>query len=159
MDPYNDEQVRAVWQRVTAATEVTGSSYAAGADPAVLLDFISGEQQDSRVYQALACKLGGSDGVQLRRMAKEKACRAKRLAAAYFLLTGVRPCVRTLPFAAVTCPVEELRSRYEAELRDAEGYCTVSHRFSGQTALMLEELAKGSLQYSQTVLCILENQI
>ncbi len=159
MNPYDETQVRAVWQRVTGLAEVSGSECTADADPAILLDFLAGERLDSRVYQTLGRCIGGCDGAQLRRMAAEKTCRAKRLAAAYYLLTGTRPCVQALPCDRITCPAAELRNRYEAELRDAEGYCAAARQFSGQTALLLEELAKGSMQYSRTVLCILENQM
>jgi hypothetical protein len=153
MEPYDNERARAVWQRVTA------TAAACSADPAQLLDFLTEARRDSRTYQALAACVGGCDGAALRRIAREKARAAKKLAAAYYLLTGMRPCTTPQPCCRVTCAAESLRQRYGAECRAAEDYAKASRLFSGQTAQLLEDLAKESVQTGRTVLCLLEHQM
>jgi hypothetical protein len=152
--PYDNERARTVWQRVTATAAACPT-----ADPAQLLDFLAETRQDSRAYSALAACVGGCDGAALRRIAGEKARAAKKLAAAYYLLTGMRPCTTPQPCCRVTCAAESLRQRYGAECRAAEDYAKASRLFSGQTAQLLEDLAKESVQTGRTVLCLLEHQM
>lgn len=73
----------------TGERQAVGSGKGAEACIQLLQRMIDGEQEDGRIYRALACKAtGGSMARRLSRLAQQEQVHAKRLGAAYFILAG-----------------------------------------------------------------------
>lgn len=106
-DPVADERVRirmseeweereqtglAVPQRMEARPETDVTCLGRGSEQyaALLREMIDGETEDMRTYQALARRAGGAGARMLGTMAADERRHAKRLATAYFLITGER---------------------------------------------------------------------
>ena len=107
VDPPADDRVRAQMREERGETEQTGLAVPRRAEmrpetdvaclgrgseqyAALLREMIDGETEDMRTYQALARRAGGAGARMLGTMAADERRHAKRLATAYFLITGER---------------------------------------------------------------------
>ncbi len=95
----------------------------------LLQEFITHERNDEQTYRLLARRVGGGAGRTLAAMATDEARHARRLGAAYFLISGVR----FRPEGAACLPPEgtyfsALRDRFLAEQRGAGIYRTAAGR-------------------------------
>lgn len=88
----------------------------------LLQELIRRELADLREYQALARRAGGSPGRVLAGMAGEKKRRAKRLSAAYFLISGVRYWPEGTGNPPITSYLGTLRRRFAQEQATMAAY-------------------------------------
>ena len=88
----------------------------------LLQELVRRELTDCREYQALARRAGGSPGRVLAGLAGEKKRRAKRLSAAYFLISGVRYWPEGEGGAAVPSYLGTLRRRFAQEQATMAAY-------------------------------------
>lgn len=152
MKPIDPQLQSAVWSRVmagchegapmpaaaSAAKEHCASSPRAAeqvagiqADFPVadLLDMMQGEINDCAVYRYLSCKACGRDAKTLMNMADEKACHFQKLHTMYFLLTGKCISLKPVQPNCVSCLTDELRIRYQEELKAAAWYEAAAKRW------------------------------
>lgn len=135
---HEDYQKNAkIWQRVSpslapypavrvepASSEVASPSGSGEREVALLRDFLRDELADAHIYRALAAFAPAANGQRLLFcFASEEAWHARRLQAAYFLLTG------ETYYAAVVLPPQpklpwrdRLRQRYREETGSAARY-------------------------------------
>lgn len=90
----------------------------------LLQELIRRELADLREYQALARRAGGSPGRVLAGLAGEKKRRAKRLSAAYFLISGVRYWPEGTGTPPITSYLGTLRRRFAQEQATMAAYLT-----------------------------------
>lgn len=88
----------------------------------LLQEFIRRELADLREYQALARRAGGNPGRVLAGLAGEKKRRAKRLSAAYFLISGVRYWPEGTGNPPITSYLGTLRRRFAQEQTTMAAY-------------------------------------
>lgn len=105
------------------------SSAAYGAD---LQAFIADEVADWKLYQALSRKVSGTPARTLRAMADDEYRHAKRLAAAYFLISGVRYWPDQVPNAPADTFLGALRARFSTEQAGGRSYRAAADRTSDQ---------------------------
>ena len=96
----------------------------AGADHAALLqEYICHELADWRTYQALARRATGTAARSLSSMAADERRHARRLSAAFFLISGVRFLPETQPISRPICGLMgSLRERFWEEQHGAAAY-------------------------------------
>lgn len=120
-------------RRAPRAAAAEGDAPCLGAASAVygplLQGFIAHERADGQTYRLLARRAGGGAGRTLAAMAADEARHARRLTAAYFLISGVR----FTPGAGAALSPERtypgaLRERFSAERQGAERYRTAASR-------------------------------
>ena len=90
----------------------------------LLQELIRRELADLREYQALARRAGGNPGRVLAGMAGEKKRRAKRLSAAYFLISGVRYWPEGTGNPPIPSYLGALRRRFAQEQATMAAYLT-----------------------------------
>lgn len=90
----------------------------------LLQELIRRELADCREYQTLARRAGGSPARVLTVLAGEKKHRAKRLSAAYFLISGVRYWPEQEKCPPVTSYLGTLRRRFAQEQATMAAYLT-----------------------------------
>lgn len=91
-----------------------------------LREFIEDELSDWRYYQALARRAGSPGGRTLAGIAADEYRHAKRLAAAYFLISGVRYWPEKGTVAPAGSYLGALRHRFAAEQRGGADYLTAA---------------------------------
>lgn len=141
---------RRVWQRVLGAEETSGDGQAEA-----VLQALKQTLQAEQCYRHLAACTGGCCQKTLLALAKEKRCQAKQLETVYFLLTGCCAqvnCGKCCSSGSLCC---QIRSRFHAEQRAAEGYCTASERF-GQFSNLYASLSRQSAQAAEKLRCVLQ---
>lgn len=90
MNPYDKEQVDAVWQRVTATSKPDNEGTdTTGVD---LMELMNAECADRSLFLLLARMAGGCDGTLLRQIARDEGCHIRRLGALYYIQTGRKYC-------------------------------------------------------------------
>ncbi len=113
MDPYDQSQVQAVWERVMGRREEDLGQR--------LLEIIAAEYASARGYERMV-KQSGSHAPTFRRLAREEWQHAAKLAALYDLLYGKRARVAS-GVAQTPCSFHEaLRRAFQGELQAAENY-------------------------------------
>ena len=143
MKPFDEEQAKAVWERVLAgrtppaAPEPVEEKEAARAamaeaEPALcpeeLLKWIQAEKDGACRYALLARRAGGEAGRELTMLGRQTARQAGELSAAYYILTGERACVCPEAGAAEPCLAAALRRQYQKQRELAETYQTLAGR-------------------------------
>jgi len=95
-------------------------------DSTSLQRFIAGEWKDARTYRALARQVFGKDARLLSQIADDEKSHARRLAAAYFVLSGIqlRPTKNEVYFRGGYPGI--LRQRLMEEQQGAEAYRTAA---------------------------------
>ncbi len=145
MEGYDPKKAAQVWQRVqgTALPDPEDNG---------LLGLIAGELAASALYLALSKRYTGKENARLRTMAEEAAAHGACLKGMYFLRTGQKAQVQTVP------PGQEpmdaaLRRCYAGELRSIRAYEARSdqpeygHIFAG--------MAQDAHRHSRTILELL----
>lgn len=121
MNPYDKEQVDAVWQRVTATSKPDNEGTdTTGVD---LMELMNAECADRSLFLLLARMAGGCDGTLLRQIARDEGCHIRRSRSA--LLHPDR--AQILPDAGrampcVACLNDALREAYQEKIRNAARY-------------------------------------
>lgn len=110
------------WEVLPAENELTCLGPASEIYAPILQEFIAGELCDWRTYQAMARRLSGSTAKQLMGIAADERRHAKRLAAAYFLISGVDFWPDRLPGALSGTFRGTLRLRFQAEQKGERAY-------------------------------------
>lgn len=124
----------------------------------LLQECITCERNDEQTYRLLARRVGGGAGRTLAAMAADEARHARRLGAAYFLISGVR----FRPEGAACLPPEgtylsALRSRFLAEQRGAGIYRTAAGRTDDPCLRELfTELAEDETAHARLIRDLLE---
>ncbi len=90
----------------------------------LLQELICRELTDCREYQALARRAGGTPGRVLAGLAGEKKRRAKKLSAAYFLISGIRYWPESEKLPPITSYLGTLRRRFAQEQATMAAYLT-----------------------------------
>ena len=127
MDIYDTDRVQAVWRRVLQPPQTAP-------DEDTLLQWLAAEKGSSATYRAMASR-GNRFAPKLQRMAADEAHHARRLAALYFLLFGVRPQVRAAAADTARSFAAALRTAYQAELIAAKTYRTAARQYREQEHL------------------------
>lgn len=119
--------------------------------------FIEDELSDQRTYHAMAKRTGGSQGKILSGIAADELRHAKRLSAAYFLISGVRFWPEQ-PIPALTGAYPALlRIRFQAEQRGESSYRTAAAGCSDPCLCSLFlELAEEEGEHTRLIRTILE---
>lgn len=120
-------------RRVPRSTAMEEDVPCLGAASAVygplLQEFITHERADGQTYRLLARRAGGGAGRVLAAIAADESRHAKRLGAAYFLISGVRFAPEAGPALPPECTyLSALRDRFLSEQRGAERYRTAANR-------------------------------
>lgn len=124
----------------------------------LLQEFIAYERNDEQTYRLLARRAGGGGGRTLAAIAADEARHARRLGAAYFLISGVR----FRPEGAACLPPEgtylsALRDRFLAEQRGAALYRTAAGRTDDPCLKELfTELAEDETAHARLIRGLLE---
>lgn len=124
----------------------------------LLQEFITHERNDEQTYRLLARRVGGGAGRTLSAIANHEGRHARRLGAAYFLISGVR----FQPEGAVCLPPEStylaaLRGRFLAEQRGAALYRTAGARTDDPCLKELfTELAEDEAAHARLIRGLLE---
>ncbi len=131
----------------------------AGVDHGTLLqEAIQHELADWRTYQALSARASGMAARTLASMAADERRHAKRLSAAYFLITGIR-------FLPETPPVKQprgafwaaLRERFWAEQQGASFYSAAAAETADPClASLYRELSAEEAAHADMLRCIVE---
>lgn len=124
----------------------------------LLKEMIDGETEDMRTYQALARRAGGNGSKVLGAMAADKRRNAKRLGAAYFLITGER---YQSPNMNGTRPAMDLmtglREQFIQEQREAAAYQGAAQETSDPCLRQLyQELARQAQSHARMIRSLLE---
>lgn len=124
----------------------------------LLREMMDGEMEDFRTYQTLARRAGGSATRMLSTMAADERRHAKRLGAAYFLITGERYQVpnmtgNRLPMELMT----GLREQFIHEQRGAAAYQGAAQE-TGDPCLrqLFQELAQEEMAHARMIRSLLE---
>ncbi len=123
----------------------------------LLQEFISGELADWRMYHALARRAGAFAARTLSGIAAEELRHARRLSAAYFLISGLRFFPERMPVPAVESYLGALRQRFVAEQRGEAAYLAAAAETADRCLYDLYlELAEDEAEHRQLVRGILE---
>lgn len=165
IDPRQEQRV---WSRVMAAQAASAPEPDACErlsrrdapvfDEDSALELYTAQLRAAATYRVLSSMARGCARQSLMRLAEEKRCEAKRLAAAYFVMTGTKPCPDRPRPPCVSCLNEALRQAYREERCAAELYRRYAER-GGDHACLLENMAKRACESAQAVLCILQNTL
>jgi hypothetical protein len=122
-------------------------------------ELIRKEMYNSLYYRVLGRQTGGRAGKSFTCMAEEDAKAAKRLCAAYFLLSGIHywPSRR----AKISLPdyLTVLRSRFIDEQQDAARYTALSEAVCGEDpglARLFSDLAERNRRHTEQIRCLVE---
>ena len=165
IDPRQEQRV---WSRVMAAQTASAPEPDACErlsrrdapifDEGAALELYTAQLRAAATYRVLASMARGCARQSLMRLAEGKRCEARRLAAAYFVMTGVKPCPDRPKPPCVSCLNEALRQAYREERCAAELYRRYAGR-GGDDACLLENMAKRACENAQTLLCILQSTL
>ncbi|MPM15076.1 hypothetical protein SDC9_61442 [bioreactor metagenome] len=125
-----------------------------------LQGFICDELRDYRCYQALARRSDAFSARVLSGLAADEHRHAKRLAAAYFLITGIRYWPEHLPIPPVRNYYTALRQRFAGEQQGAAEYSAAAEQVN-DTCLrdLYLELAEDEARHAQMIRSTLELQV
>ncbi len=141
MDPYNQAQVQAVWERVMQGREEDLGQ--------ALLEMIAAEYASARAYEKMV-KQSGIHGPTFRRLAREEWHHASRLTALYDLLYGRGARVASGVAQTSGGFHEALRRAFQGELKAAEQYREAARNWPIH-AQLFEELAQQEQGHSRTL--------
>ena len=127
-------------------------------DETAALELYTAQLRAGVTYRCLASMARGNARPALLRLAEEKQCEARRLAAAYFVMTGVKACVERPKPPCVSCLNEALRQAYQEERCAAALYRRYAER-SEEYSCLLENMAKRACESAQSLLCVLQNTL
>ncbi len=124
----------------------------------LLREMIDGATEDFRTYQALARRAGGNGTRMLSTMAADKRRHAKRLGAAYFLITGER--YQSPNMTGSRPPMDlmgGLREQFIQEQRGAAAYQGAAQE-TGDPCLrqLYQELAQEGMAHARMIRSLLE---
>lgn len=132
--------------------------HSSGMYAALLREMIDGETEDWRTYQAMARRAGGSAAKLLGTMAADERRHAKRLGAAYFIITGQR---YQSPNQTGSRPTPDLmnglREQFIQEQRGAAAYQGAAQESSDACLRQLyQELAEEEMLHARMIRGLLE---
>lgn len=152
----------AVWKRVMALSaempELPVSRQSkpdTGLTEAQVLELLMGELSDACTYQTLAQRTKGDMRRCLLRLSQEERQHSRKLEAVYYLMTGRRPCPDRPKAPCVACLNEELRRRYEDEVKGAARYHKLADQ-AGSFAQTFHCLGLDEERHSRMILHLLE---
>lgn len=124
----------------------------------LLQEFITHERADEQTYRLLARRAGNGAGRTLSAIAADEGRHAKRLGAAYFLISGVRFTPEAGPNLPPECTyLSALRDRFLSEQRGAALYRTAAGRTDDPCLKdLFRELAEDETSHSRLILGLLE---
>ncbi len=128
MNPYDSDEVRAVWARVTANGQETTPP------EEQLQELIADELTDCASYRVLSRCCGRFSAV-FRAIAADELRHAKRLSALYVLHYGCIPTPYAGAYDCRPCLCTALHEHYEAEQKGAKVYEDLATRFPQHEAL------------------------
>lgn len=123
----------------------------------LLQAMIADELTDYRTYQYMARRVGGGPARTLNGLAADERRHAKRLSAAYFLISGVQYWPDRLPPAPIATYLGGVRERFQAEQRGAASYRSAA-RETGDPCLqeLFLELAGDEEEHARSLRGLLE---
>ena len=123
--------------------------------PCQVMDLLEHELQDVCTYQTLAARVRKNARSCLLQLAQEERQHYRKLEAIYYLMTGQRPCPDRPKPPCVACLNEELRRRYEIEVRGAMMYHQLAEQ-AGSFACTFHCLGNDEERHSQVILNLLQ---
>ena len=120
-----------------------------------IMEKLVGELEDSKVYEALACRVRGDTRRYFLMLAAQERRHYDRLETVYYLMTGKKPCPDRPKRPCIACTNEALRERYIHENEGAAGYSALAKK-GGSFAKVFLELAHDEEAHAQKVLDILQ---
>jgi len=152
----------AVWQRVMAMSAEAPEMAAprrAGADKelteAQVLELLKEELEAACTYRVLAQRTKGNLRRCLLELARAEQQHSRKLEAVYYLMTGRRPCPDRPKAPCVSCLNEELRKRYDEEVKGAARYHKLAEK-AGSFAQTVHCLGLEEEHHGQIILKLLE---
>ncbi len=137
--------------------ETPAENFSRPADSTLLQRFVAGERKDAQTYKALARRTSGKDAKVLSQIADDEKAHARRLAAAYFILTGIQlhPTANDISFRAGYPGI--LRQRLMEEQNGAEAYRTAAAETSDPWLRdTYNTLAEDELIHARQIYALLE---
>ena len=153
MDVYDKNKTRPIWDRVLAGREAERPvSELPAADPQLLLERALRLQA---AYAALAAGPCRHQQAELRRLAQQCRDRARRLAAAQFVRSGLRPRLPHGLQPALRDPAKLLRQMYYIEREDAAALSQLG-RQQPEHAAVYDDLARQALAHMTAIVTLLQ---
>jgi len=152
----------AVWKRVMALSAEMPELPApcrskpdTGLTEAQVLELLQGELADACTYRILAQRAKGDLRRTLLGLSQAEQRHSRKLEAVYYLMTGKRPCPDRPKAPCVACLNEELRRRYEAEVKGAARYHKLADQ-AGSFSQTFHCLGLEEERHGQMILKLLE---
>ncbi len=120
MDPYPEVRKEAAKRVEASCAEISDKD---------ILKFIESELKDKCCYMALSRK--GRTKSEMRCLASigaAEACHARKLEAAYFIMTGKHPCTVPAELPKICCFTDVLRQRYHEEKKGHQEYLRAAEK-------------------------------
>ena len=120
-----------------------------------VMELLEQELMDACTYKVLAMRVKKSIRQTLMCLAQEERRHYRKLEAVYYLMTGKRPCPDRPKAPCVACTNEELRKRYEEEVRGAAVYHGLAN-CAGSFESVFHCLGHEEERHAQTILNLLQ---
>ena len=156
----NQKREADVWERVMAASAAcpmpVKRETPAGMTPQQVMDLLQGELTDACTYRTLAMRVKKHARQCLMQLAQEERRHYRKLEAVYYLMTGQRPCPDRPRTPCMACTNEELRKRYQEEVKGAEQYHALAEQ-AGSFASVFHCLGNEEERHSRMILELLQD--
>ena len=156
----NQKREADVWERVMAASAAcpmpVKRETPAGMTPQQVMELLQGELTDACTYRALAVRVKKHARQCLMQLAQEERRHYRKLEAVYYLMTGQRPCPDRPRTPCMACTNEELRKRYQEEVKGAEQYHALAEQ-AGSFASVFHCLGNEEERHSRMILELLQD--
>jgi len=157
----NQKREAAVWERVMAASAQCPQPAKAqepALSPQQVLELWQAEQHAAATYNALAMKTGGRTRQTLLQLSRMEQEHEKKLAAVYYLMTGVRPKAERPVVSCSGIMEEEVRKLFEAEAEAARCYYQLAEQ-KGSFGAAFHALGQEEQQHSSMLLALLQSRM
>ncbi len=148
-----------VWDRVMAASAeapcCTKPKVQWGITSQQVMELLEHELEDACTYRTLAMRVKKPMRQTLLCLYREELNHYRKLEAVYYIMTGKRPCPDRPKAPCVACTNEELRKRYEEEVKNAEAYHCLA-KSAGSFAPVFHCLGNNEEHHAHTVLNLLQ---
>ena len=156
----NQKREAEVWERVMAASAAcpmpAKKTVPAELTAQQMMELLQGELLDACTYQTLGMRMKKHARQRLVQLAQEERRHYRKLEAVYYLMTGQRPCPDRPRTPCVACTNEELRKRYQEEVKGAEQYHALAEQ-TGSFASVFHCLGHDEERHSRMILELLQD--
>ena len=120
-----------------------------------VMELLQQELMDACTYRVLAGRVRKELRRCLLQLAREEQLHYRKLEAVYYLMTGNRPCPDRPKTPCIACTNEELRKRYQDEVKGAAHYHALAEK-AGSFSSVLHCLGHDEARHSCAVLELLQ---